>query len=128
MATKKVIIATIKDSEKWINITDNEGVEYGIMKEKSPKLTEILKTAKPGDEITADHSIGKDGEKNFLWDPKATGQGGKPFAPKNYSREAALYAAQATGSALALQKDVNLDKFKEFAEGVHAWIMSKTSL
>lgn len=127
MATKKVIIATIKDSEKWINVVDNEGVEFGIMKEKSPKLAEILKTAKAGDEITGDHSVGKDGGKNFLWDPKATGQGGKSFAPADKSFQAALSASQAAGSMMALQKEVSYEKFETLANQIHAWILTKKS-
>lgn len=128
MATKTIIISEIKSNDKFINVKDNSGIEYGISREKSPNLTKTVESLKVGDELTGDYFLWKD--KHYLSDIKSGGEKGtgKSFAPKNHAREAAFYAAQAAGSTLALQKDVTLDKFKEYANGIHEWIMSKTSL
>lgn len=128
MANKTIIIASIKDGDKWVNVFDNNKVEYGINKEKSPKLTEILKTAKEGEEITGSHSVGKDG-KNFLWDPNEAGKGGsgKSFTPADKSFDAGKVAAQAAGSMLALTKDASTTQFDILFDHIHAKIMSKVT-
>lgn len=138
MATEKLILANKKFSNNWWTITDNNGREISIgtvnKKSQAPenqKLAALLINAEIGSEVEVDIREWKNAEseiKLFGNDPKSAGFSGgtKSFTPKNQAREAALSAAQATGNALALQKDITLDKFKEFAEGVHAWIMLKS--
>lgn len=124
--TKTIIIQTLKDSDKFYNIIDNNNVEWGIGKDKNPKLAAILSTAKTGDSVTGNPWT-KDG-KNYLFDPKEGGAaGGKTFAPKDHARESAYHAAAAAGSMMALQKEITVEKFVDIANGIHLWIMSKTS-
>jgi hypothetical protein len=120
---KTIIIAEIKDTEKWYNVTDNAGITYGINKEKAAKLSEQLKTAKQGDSLTG-NAVEKDG-KRYLWDPNEKKGGGKTFAPKDKSFEAAMSAAEATGNMLGLTKDVTPEQFDKWFEHIHAKIMSK---
>ena len=121
---KTIIIAEIKDTEKWYNVTDNAGITYGINKEKAAKLSEQLKTAKQGDSLTG-NAVEKDG-KHYLWDPNEK-KGGKSFAPKDKPFDAAIAAAQATGNMLALTKDATKEQFDAMFEHIHAKIMSKAA-
>lgn len=122
---KTIIIAEIKDTEKWYNVVDNNGVSFGVMKEKCPKLSEQIKNAKNGDQLTGNH-VEKDG-KHYLWDPQEK-KGGKTFAAKDKSFEAATAAAQATAQLLCLNKEpLTKEQFDTWFDHIHAKIMSKST-
>lgn len=123
---KTIIIAEISEKNGWYNIKSNKGEEISCMKEKCPKLAAVLANAKPGDEAT-----GKLVEKNgkfYLWDPdenKGSG-GGKSFAPKDKSLEAAHTAATAAAQML-FGKAPTTEQFDVLFEHIHTKIMSKKS-
>lgn len=126
--TRKIIIAEIKNSDKFFNIKDNNGVEYGISKEKSPILSKQLESAKVGDEITAEYFLWK--EKHYLSDIKETGKsgfGGKSFVSKDKSYEAAIASINAAASLYSFDKDKNMTQITSAAETFHAFIMSKVT-
>ncbi len=81
----KIIIAEISERNGWYNIKTNEGKEISVMASKCPKITEVLKTAKSGTEVTG-KLVEKD-NKSYLWDltEQKSGSGGKSFAPKDKS-------------------------------------------
>ncbi len=96
---RKVIIATITSNDKFYNIKDNAGTEYGISREKSPKLATQLANAKTGDEITAEYFLWK--EKHYLSDAKESGKGGKGnYTPADKPFQAAISAATAASNVL----------------------------
>ena len=119
---KTIIIAEIKDTDKWYNVTDNMGITYGINKEKAVKLSEQLKSAKSGDQLAGNH-VEKD-DKHYLWDPnERKASGGKSFAPKDKSFEAAIAAIQAASSS----PNIPADKILLSAEAFHKFIMDKAT-
>jgi len=123
----KIIIAEISDKNGWYNIKTNEGKEVSVMAAKCPKLTEVLKTAIAGTEVTG-KLVEKDG-KLYLWDlnEQKSGGSGKSFAPKDKSFEAAIAAAAAASKLWGLNKDVSDEKALATAEKIHTWIMSKAT-
>lgn len=130
----RIIIAEIKSSGDWINITTNEDKEIGIFVGKgkdgkmcNPNMKIELSSKKAGDEVEMDVKAGKDGDKLFGWEVRSgSNTTGKTFPPKNWEREAAYYSAQATSSLLSLQKEVTYDKWEEMANKIQKWIMSQT--
>jgi len=118
---KTIIIAEIKESEKFYNVTDNAGIIYGIFKEKCPKFSEQLKTAKAGDQLSG-NAVEKDG-KNYLWEPNEKKAGGKSFAPKDKSFDAAIAAIQAAASCPGIEAKNILAA----AETFHKFIMDKAT-
>lgn len=132
MAVEKVLIATVKFANNWFTVTDNNGreVNVGTVDKKTqaaqnPKLKAILENAKAGDEVEIDV---RDWQGKFYGnDPKSAGSGGKSFTLADKSFDAGKVAAQATGSLLALQKDITFEKFEEMANKIHSWILSKKS-
>lgn len=123
---KKIIIAEIKSNDKFFNIKDNNGIEYGIGRDKSPILSKKLETAKAGDEITGEYFLWKD--KHYLSDPKEGGKsGGKSFPAADKSFDAAKVAAAAAAGMLSLTKDATTTQFDTLFEHIHTKIMSKKS-
>lgn len=118
---KTIIIAEIKDTEKWYNVTDNAGITYGINKEKAAKLSEQLKTAKQGDSLIG-NAVEKDG-KHFLWDPNEKKSGGKSFAPRDKSFDAAICALECASSS----PNVPAEKILSAADSFHKWLMEKAT-
>lgn len=118
---KTIIIAEIKDTDKWYNVTDNTGTIYGINKEKCPKLTEQLKTAKAGDQVSG-NAVEKDG-KNYLWEPNEKKAGGKSFTPRDKSFDAAVAAIQAA----AASPNIEAKHIVGAAETFYTFIMSKAT-
>lgn len=122
--TKTIIIQTIKDSDKFYNIIDNNNVEWGIGKDKNPVLAGIIAKSKQGDQITG-NPWNKDG-KNYLFDPKDGGKGGgKSFAPKDKSFESGIAAITAAAQMYSLDKDKDAAKVVATAETFHQFLMSK---
>lgn len=124
---KKIIFASVKSqNEKFFNILDNNGIEYGIGKEKSPVLFAKMATLKPGEEFSADYFLWKD--KHYLSDVKEGGGkgfgGNKSFAPKDKKWESAIAAAQTVGHMLALTKDATPEQFDKLFDHIHNKIMS----
>ena len=117
---KTIIIAEIKETEKFYNVTDNAGVVYGIFKEKCPKISEQLKTAKAGDQVSG-NAVEKEG-KNYLWDSNEK-KGGKSFTPRDKSFDAAICALEcASGSP-----NIPAEKILITAEAFHKWLMDKAT-
>lgn len=123
---KKVIIAELRKNDNWYNIKGSDGLEYGVSKSKNPKLIALLDTIQVGGEIVGNLSS-KDG-KNYLWDPgdqKSGGTGGgRSFAPKDKSFDAAIAAAAAAGSML-FSKAPEPAAFDALFNHIHARIMEK---
>lgn len=120
-----IIIAEISSKNGWYNIKTNDDKEVSVMEAKCPKLTEVLKTAKPGTEI-----IGKLVEKDskwYMWDPSEGGKGGKSFTPADKSFQAALAAGPAASALLSLSKEATFEKWNEMFEKIHAAILAKKS-
>lgn len=109
---KSIIVATVKATEKWFNVTDNEGLEYGVSKEKAPQVSAQLATATAGTVITGKVS-NKDG-KNYIWDidnkSKGSGSGGGKTFTKNYNFEAATASLNAAATLFSLDKDKDAAK------------------
>lgn len=130
MPQTTIIVAEISEKNGWYNLKSNTGMEISVMQTKCPKLSDQLKDAKPGSEVTG-NLVQKEG-KNYLWDldEKKGGFGGgnKSFAPKDKGFEASLQAANTVGAMLALtSKDITLELFDKFFDHVHAKIMSKAT-
>jgi hypothetical protein len=53
--------------------------------------------------------------------------GGKSYAPKDKSFDAAIASIDAAAKLFSLSKDVPVTKVTEYAEAFHAWIMSKSA-
>jgi hypothetical protein len=130
MANQKVIIAEIKSNDKFVNIKSNEGIWYGIGKEKSPKLYEEAKNKAVGEEITGNSWESKPDEqgvtKHYLFEIKENGAGGNKgtYIPKNPSLENARTAALTVGH-LYFGKMPTKDQFDELFEHIFAKIASK---
>lgn len=137
MADTKIIIANIKESTTFYNVETNEGKNIGIPKDKNPVLVKQLAAAKPGDELIINlwEKEGDDGKggkvlKSYGYDPKGNGGnkgGGKSFAPKDKSFDAAIAAAQAAATAISLKKDSTLADFDTYFAHIHTAIMGKVS-
>lgn len=121
--TKTIVISEIKSNDKFHNIKDNTGIEYGISREKSPLLSKILDSAKVGDEIKGDYFLWKD--KHYLSDSKETSKGGAKYtaAPKDKSFDAGIAAATATAKHLAMTKDATVEMITGTFKLYHELIM-----
>lgn len=126
-ATKTVIIAEKKSNDKFVNIKDNTGTEYGISREKSPKLSEEADKLNIGDEITGEYFMWK--EKHYLSEIKSGSAKGneKSFTPPDKSFDAAKTSALAVASMFSLEKDKSTEKVSEMFEALHKLIMSKVT-
>lgn len=130
MGVEKVKIASISFKNNWYNLKDAAGrdISVGLMDKQSnpinPKLKGILENAKEGDEVEMD--LRDWNGKFFGNDVKAVGAGGKSFAPKDKSFDAALAAAQAVGSMLGgRETPITPAGFDNLFEHVHKAIMGK---
>jgi hypothetical protein len=134
MATEKVTIVTCVFKNNWFNIRDNKDreISVGTVDKKTggpvnQKLTALLNSAQEGIEVEMDLRDWQG--KWFGNDVKAAGSGfgGKSFTPADKSFDAAKIAVQAAATFHSLDKDRNVEKVKEDAENLHAWIMSKVT-
>lgn len=128
---EKITIKEIKENGDWINITDSTGRKIGVCirtkegTEKNPKLKAMLAGKKEGDVVEL--SITKKGDNSFAWDVEEKKGGGKTFAAKDKSFEAAQTAVNAAAQAFALDKEKSDEKILALAEKLHGFIMSKVT-
>lgn len=130
MPETKIIVAEISEKNGWLNLKTNDGKEVSVMIEKAPKTAAQLKVngnfVNPGTEVTG-NLVSKD-SKNYMWDlDEKKGGGGKSFAPKDKSFEAAIAAVNAAASMYSLQKDVPTATVIGVAEQFHKFIMDKST-
>jgi hypothetical protein len=125
MANEKrtVTIDSINSNDKFVNIKGTDGIEYGISKDKNPKLYEEAKTKNSGDSITGECFQWKD--KWYLSEVKESKSGGgnKTFTPKDKGFEAGIAAANAVAQLYSLNKDVTDDQIKNRFKLFHELIM-----
>lgn len=123
---KTIKLSEIKPNGKYINIKSEDGVEYGVNQDKSPKLFAILEKAKVGDSVTGEAFQWN--TKWFLSDPKENkGGGGKSFAPKDKSYEAAVSSFEAACQAYSLDKEKTDDKIMALTQKGYDFIMGKVT-
>jgi len=122
---RKVKIKTITTTDKFVNVLGEDGIKYGIAKDRSPNLVAVLAKAKEGDEISGEYFLYKDN--HYLSDPKEGKAGGKSFAPKDKSFEAAQTASLAAAQFYSLDKEKSDDKVLALAEKIHGFIMGKVT-
>jgi len=131
MATQKIIVASIKNNDKWLNVTDSNNIEWGINKEKNPKLAALVATLQQGQEFTAntwekDKGDGKIAR--MLFEPDEAKDGGKKFTPKVTSdADYMMSCITAACQAFSLTKDENKTKEKiaEWAEYFYTKVQEK---
>lgn len=124
---KTIKIAEIKSNDKFINIKDEAGQEYGVSREKSPKLIAILEKSKVGDSVTGEVFIWN--TKTYLSDPKENKStvSGKAFAPKDKPYEAATKAFEAACQAYTADKEKSDEKIIALAQKGYDFIMGKVT-
>lgn len=124
---KKIKIKVVESNDKFFNITGEDGIKYGVARDKSPKLCAILATAKVGDEITGEYFMWK--ENHYLSDPKEAGKGGaKTFTPRDKFLDCAIAAGQAAATFHSLDKEAKTnEKLIATTEALFIWMTGKIS-
>lgn len=94
-------IAEISKKDDWYNIKTNDGKNISVLASKCPKLSEVLKDAKEGTEVTG--ALVEKGDKIYLWDPKTFGsKGGGGYKEETPEKQAIILAQSQMDNACNL--------------------------
>lgn len=124
---KKVKISDLKINDKFINVIVENGtekIEYGVSRERSPKLIAILEKAKAGDEVIGEYFFYNN--KHYLSDPKDAGKA-RTSTPRDKSLDAGIAAWEGACQAYALDKEKSDEKILALAQKGYDFIIGKVT-